>query len=139
MSYQRLDNFQTTLSTTEVQSLRSKIQESITELNLKKQLIHTNEYNNLYNHYRYILGIYDNMLMTKKLQQKGSCNYNPYNTKHTILYAGDGSTTTIIDERDIKDEEWLEQFELQVQNPDNNFLVPNQIWDIAKIKSINIG
>ena len=142
MSYQRLDNFQTSLSTGEIESLRQKAMASLGELNVKKRLVHNHDYLNLVNHYEYILNIYNNMLTAKKLESKNpyqTCQYNPYQAKQTIVYAGDGTTTTIVDERDVyQGKEWERQFEENVLNPPTYQLPPSNLWNIQKIKNINI-
>jgi hypothetical protein len=142
MSYQRLDNFQTSLSTEEIQKMRQNIMSTIGELNVKKRLIHSHDYNNLVNHLDYSLNIFNNMLMAKKLEKKNpyqKCNYNPYQTNQTVLHNTDGTTTTIVDERDIKmTNEWEKQFESNVINPPVYTLPPQNIWNINKIKNINI-
>jgi|SRR3990170_2799928 len=142
MSYQRLDNFQTSLSVEEIESLRQKVMSSLAELNVKKRLVHSHDYLNLVNHYEYILAIYNNMLTAKKLESKNpyqTCQYNPYQLKHTVVYAKDGSTTTIVDERDVyQGEEWKQQFQENVLNPPSYQLPPSNLWNIQKIKNINI-
>jgi len=142
MSYQRLTNFSNSLSIEEIAGLRQKIQSSIAELNVKKLLINSNDYQSLINHLEFVLNIYNTMLTAKKLNQSAGpvCSFNPYQAQQTVVYSGDGSTTTIVDERDVvKSEEWRDQFEQNVHNPPMYALPPMGIWDINRIKNINMG
>ena len=142
MSYQRLDNFQTSLSTQEIESMRQKLTSTLSELNVKKRLIHSHDYLNLVNHIEYSLNIFNNMLTAKKLEQKNPyqpCSVNPYQTDHTVVYKGDGTTTTVVDERDVKlNHDWRDQFQSNVLNPPSYQLPPMNLWNIQKIKNINI-
>ena len=150
MSWNDLYSFRAALSVEEINTMRQRVIENISDLNLKRSTMLPNDFNLLMNTHQYALNLYNNMLNTRKVEQqdpyssthgcykKNKNLLDPYEGKTTIFYNPDG-TTKVVSESELcrTNEEWEAQFDPNLLlNPPSYIFPPSNVWRTDQVKKM---
>jgi len=129
------------MSQTELDKLRKRLFDNISDLNANKLRLHADEYNQLLNYHHYALTILDNIKAIKlaefsdpynRVLTKQHNTINPYEDKLKVLYGRDGKIR-FADPSGRSGQfkgEWEKQFTEGVINPPCYMLPPSNIWGL---------
>lgn len=144
-----LINYNTTLSPSEINVMRKRLIDNISELNLNKNRVRPAEFSQLLNYHHYLLNIYNNILNIKKVEYS-----NPYvQNTNTLLGKPKSGFETInpdIDNRNVEivydingiahivdktqnpiiKNEWETQFDTNVLNPPSYIIPPQNNYQL---------
>ena len=143
MAFQCLDKGRLQLTLEEVTRLRTGALQAVEALKAAKARIPPNDFMNLVNQYQYIITMYNNMVNTLQYQQTNPTQpcgpFGPGDLQQKLVYGRDGTTTTIVRERDLySGAEWEEQFRANVHNPPSYMMPPRNVWDLQQLKNLHI-
>jgi len=149
-------NYNTDVSTTQIDSFRKRLIWNISELNMTKGKIRPEEFNQLMNYHQYALNILNNMLNIKAVEQSNPYNVNaqvqavptgrgvqpmvvtnnPYEQNLKVVYQPDGRTKIInMDELSRRyKQEWETQFDENIINPPSYIIPPSNCWGLPDRK-----
>lgn len=137
------------MSVEELEKLRKRLFDNISDLNGNKYRIKPDEYNQLSNYHHYALTILDNMKVVR--QSEMSDPYyrnrilttqpssrldviNPYETQLDVVYKRNGQAT-IVNRRNKADKyqaEWEKQFDTNIMNPPCYSIPPSNLWGLPQ-------
>ena len=149
-NYDTMNTFDTSLSVTEINQMRNRLIENISELNLKKARIDPHNFNLLSNYHQYSLNVLNNMIQLKAVEEMNPYNVNLHNysnkdytlnpytgAKNVIQYQNGTEVITTRHLAESNNEEWMNQFnESLLLNPPSYLMPPKNVYDISKIKNI---
>lgn len=146
-------NFNTSLDLNELDVFRKRLIENIAQLNLNKNRIRNEEYNQLVNYHSYALNILNNMQNIKQVElanpynrnmysvvggqiQPGIETINPYEKNLKVIYKKDGRTKIVSGDDYAKKykEEWETQFSENLINPPSYTMPPSNCWNLPQKK-----
>lgn len=142
----------TPMTPNEIDKLRKRLFDNISDLNANKQRFHPDEYHQLLNYHHYSLTILDNIKIIRKAEMSDPYNrnlqnivsnrnrsnietINPYEEKMKVVYKRDGKAV-FVDESGIKDNrfkgEWEKQFTEGVYNPPCYMIPSSNVWGLPQ-------
>lgn len=128
----------------EVDRLRKRLLDNISELNANKHRFHADEYHQLSNYHHYSLTILDNIKIIRLAEASDPYNknlrtvnddnrnidtINPYEKKMDVVYRRDGRAVVVNGPKKFKGE-WEQQFDQNVMNPQTFNLPPSNLWGL---------
>ena len=119
------------LMISEVDIMRKRLFDNISDLNANKYRIRSDEYNQLLNYHHYALTILDNIKIIS--QSEINDHSNPYDRKPDIIYNRDGRIITPSGKPRFKGE-WESQFDENIINPPCYTIPPSNVWGLPPNK-----
>jgi hypothetical protein len=151
-AYSPMD-FNTSMTVDELDHFRKRLIANISELNLNKHRIRTNEFNQLTNYHHYALNILNNMQNIKRVEmsnpynqnmrqvmggqaQPGIETLNPYEGQMKVIYDSNGRTQLVTQDEFSQGykEEWETQFDENILNPPSFQIPPSNCWNLPQKK-----
>lgn len=148
MNYGR-NNPATPINPGEIDQMRKRLFDNISDLNANKYRLMPDEYHQLLNYHHYALTILDNRKIIQQAEMSNPYNrnfkvvnqpqsrietVNPYEDSMTVVYQRDGRAK-IVDPKNPDNKfkgEWTQQFDLNVYNPPC-FLPPSSnVWKLPQ-------
>ena len=146
------NNPMTPLSPNEIDKMRKRLFDNISDLNANKHRLRPDEYHQLSNYHHYALTILDNMKIIRHAEMSDPYNQNmrtmtgnrglnniettnPYEEKMKVVYDRAGKAK-FVDNSDLKENrfkgEWVKQFDENVINPPCYTLPPSNLWGVPQ-------
>jgi len=137
------------LTPVEIDKMRKRLFDNISDLNGNKYRLRADEYHQLLNYHHYALTILDNIKTISHAEMSDPYNrniqnvvskrisnietINPYEEKMQVVYKKDGRAV-IVDNSGIKSNkfkgEWEKQFDSNVYNPPCYQIPPSNVWGL---------
>jgi hypothetical protein len=135
----------------EIDAMRKRLFDNISDLNGNKYRLHPDEYHQLLNYHHYALTILDNIKIVRHAEMSDPLNrnmefthhphsnidsLNPYEEKLKVVYRRDGKAT-IVDTSSPESQnrfkaEWEKQFDENVYNPPCYTIPPSNRWGLPQ-------
>ena len=138
-------------NTEQIDTLRKRLLQNMSELNSNKHIIKTGDYNQLMNYHTFSLNILNNMLNIKHVEmsnhyninmrsvtggqaQPGIETINPYEKNLQLIYSNDGKTQIINsnEQNNRTKQEWEIQFDENIINPPSYIIPPSNQWNLPR-------
>ena len=133
----------------EVDQMRKRLLDNISELNSNKHRFHADEYYQLSNYHHYALTILDNIKIIRQAEMSDPYNrnvrtvtgddkrmidpINPYEEKMKVVYKRDGTAAFVGAPNKYK-AEWEQQFDENVINPPIYTIPPSNVYGLPPRK-----
>ena len=142
------NNPMTSISPSEIENMRKRLLDNISDLNKNKSRMKPDEYFQLSNYHHYALTILDNMIIVQKAEMSDPHNrsarnivgahpniepINPYETGLKVVYGRDGKARMVSSiPQDRYRAEWEKQFDENVLNPPCYQIPPANVWGLPQ-------
>jgi len=142
-NYQK-NNPMAPMSPAEVDQMRKRLLDNISDLNANKHRFHADEYHQLSNYHHYALTILDNIKIIRLAEASDPYNLNlstvrgdgrnidtinPYEKKMDVVYRRDGKAVMVDGPKKFRGE-WEQQFDQNVINGQCFSLPPSNLWGL---------
>lgn len=143
------NNPTTPITSTEIDRMRERLLQNISDLNGNKYRLMPDEYHQLLNYHTYALNILNNrkIIQLAQLSNPYNQNYglvqqphsrietvNPFESPMTVVYKPNGQAK-IIDPQNPDNRyagQWAQQFDLMVYNPPAYTIPPSNVWGLPQ-------
>ena len=133
----------------EVDVLRKRLFDNISDLNANKHRMHADEYHQLSNYHHYALTILDNIKIVRQAEMSDPYNrnmgtvtgnqmrtnmetINPYENKMDVVYKRNGQASFVDKNSSKFTAEWEKQFDANVNNPPMYTVPPSNRWGLPQ-------
>lgn len=139
----------TPMTSVEIDNLRKRLFDNISDLNGNKYRLKADEFHQLMNYHHYALTILDNIKTIAHAEMSDPYNrnirnvvgnqrisnietINPYEEKMRVIYGKDGRAKFVGAQNSKFKGEWENQFDENVYNPPTFMVPPSNLWGLPK-------